>query len=354
MKIVQVNLAPPPEDVTPEALLSIWPTLRDVAIAVKRAGAEVTVVQSFDRAVELGLESVRFRFVPEKIVRAVAAEAPDVIHINGLDFAWHTRHLCSLGIPVLVQDHAGNAGWRPMVRRLGLSRVSGAAFTDLAQAEPFFANGSLRRGLPVFAVPESSTLFTAGDRGEARSKSGLFGDPAVLWVGRLDTNKDPLTALAAIERAAEDLPGLHFWCCFHRADLLPQIHARIAASPILADRVRLLGPMPHHEIEMLCRAADLFLSCSHSEGSGYALIEAIACGAAPVVSDIPSFRAITGQGAVGALAPPGDAASFARGLVEVAKQPAVERRRRVIEHFQRNLSFATLGTQLCAAYEALL
>jgi len=351
MRVTQVNLARPQGLPEPEALLDAWPTLRDVAIAVRRAGAEVTVVQAFHRAAELTLDGVNFRFVPKRLVRTVAATRPDILHVNGLDFAWQTRLLSRLGVPVLAQDHASAAHWRPWRRRWGLGRIAGVAFTDAAQAEPFFANRSLRHGLPVFSVPESSTWFSPGDREEARAQSGIFGDPAVLWVGRLDANKDPLTALAAIERAAPELPGLRLWCCFHSADLLADMHHRIAASPILSEHVRLLGPVPHREVEILCRAADLFLSCSHAEGSGYALIEALACGAAPVVSDIPSFRALTG--ARGVLAQPGDAAGFAHGLVAAARRPAAERRARILEHFQRELSFAAVGAKLVAAYESL-
>ena len=354
MRVVQVNLAHPRGRPAPEALLEMWPTLRDVAIAVRRTGLDLTVVQSFHRAAELILDGVRFQFTPHRLSRAVAACRPDLIHIHGLDFAVQTRLLCQLGIPVLAQDHASSAPWRAKRRRWGLARIAGAAFTDAAQAGPFLANGGLRRGLPIFSVPESSTLFSPGDRDRARRQSGIFGAPAVLWVGRLDANKDPLTALAAVERAIPDLPGLRLWCCFQRADLLPAVRERIAASPALSDHVRLLGPMRHAEVETLCRAADLFLSCSHAEGSGYALIEALACGAAPVVSDIPSFRALTGGGALGALATPGNAADFARGLVAVARQPAAERRARAIAHFERELSFAAVGAKLRAAYEALL
>ncbi len=349
MRIVQVNLARPQGRPTPEALLEMWPTLRDVAIAAGRAGAAVTVVQAFHRAADLVLDGVRFQFVPKRLTRAVAACRPEVIHVNGLDFPWRTRALCRLGVPVLAQDHAAKAGWRPRVRRWGLSRVAGVAFTDAAQAEPF----GFPPDLPVFAVPESSTLFSPGDREQARRKSGIFGDPAVLWVGRLDANKDPLTALEAVERAMTDLPGLRLWCCFQRADLLAAVGKRIAASPRLSEHVRVLGAVTHHEVEILYRAADLFLLCSHAEGSGYALIEAIACGAAPVVSDIPSFRALTGRGAIGALAPPGDAAAFAQGLVALARQPSEIRRARVIEHFQRELSFESVGAKLVAAYESL-
>jgi hypothetical protein len=72
-----------------------------------------------------------------------------------------------------------------------------------------------------------------------------------------------------------------------------------------------------------------------------------------VVSDIPPFRALTHNGAVGALAPIRDAGAFARGLVEMARQPAAERRGRTIRHFQQNLSFDAVGTQLLRAYRSL-
>ncbi len=354
MRVVQLNLAPPPGRPEPDALLESWPTLPDVAAAVQRAGAEITVVQSFHRAAELVRDGVRFRFTPRRLMRAIAAGRPDVIHLHGFEFAWQTRLLCALGVPVLAQDHGSRADFRPRRRRWGLAKTAGVAFTDAGQAAPFFANGSLRRGLPVFAVPESSTRFSPGDRDQAKRQSGIFGDPAILWVGRLDANKDPSTALEAIERAVPELPGVRLWCCFHQAELLPAIQARIAASPVLSEHVRLLGPRSHREIEILCRAADLFLACSHREGSGYALIEALACGAAPVVSDIPSFRALTGNGALGALARPGDAAGFARGLVEMARRPENERRTRVLDHFRRELSFDAVGAKLHAAYESLL
>lgn len=349
MRVVQVSLVRPAGDSAPEAVLDDWPTLRDVALATRRAGAEVTVVQAFHRDAELSLDGVNFRFT-RRPAQAAKACRPQVIHIHGLDFAWQTRRLCGLGVPVLVQDHCSAAGRRAWKRRWGLKKASGIAFTHAEQAEPF----GLRSDLPVFAVPESSTRFTPGDRDQARRDSTIFGNPAVLWVGRLNANKDPLTALDAIERAAAELPGLRLWCCFHETDLLPEVSERIAASPVLAARVRLLGAVPHRHIETLCRAADIFLLCSHQEVAGFALMEAIACGAAPVVSDIPAFRALTGDGAIGALAPVGDAAAFARGLIEVARQPADSRRERVIRHFERDLSFDAVGAQLVAAYRDLL
>lgn len=366
MRAVQLSLVRPQGRPGPEALLEAWPTLADVAEATAGAGVETTVIQSFHRDAALRRNGVLYRFVAEpalpgrptgldpwRLARAARGATPDVIHVNGLDFAWHTRVLCGLDVPVLVQDHATAAPRLPLLARWGLGKAAGLAFTDVDQARPILARAGLPVDLPVFAVPESSTRFTPGDQDAAQAAMGADGDPMVLWVGRLQAKKDPLTMLQAVELAAAQLPDLRVWCCFHEAPLLDEVRARVAASPVLSRCVRLLGRRPRQEIEQLCRAADIFLSTSRFEGSGYALIEAIACGAAPVVSDIPSFRALTDGGAIGALAPVGDAEAFARALVAVASRPRAAQRRAVLDHFRRDLSFERVGRRLAEIYAAL-
>src|SRR5688500_13673069 len=117
----------------------------------------------------------RSRRLPMRLMRAVRALRPDVIHFQGWDFPVQARLLCSAGIPVLVQDH-GSRPPRPARRRLqqwGYARVAGAAFTAAEQAEPFRAAGVLRPAVPVFEVLESSSGFGPGDRMEARAQTGI-------------------------------------------------------------------------------------------------------------------------------------------------------------------------------------
>src|SRR5262249_61769777 len=133
----------------------------------------------------------------------------------------------------------------------------------------------------------------------ARAATGLHGDPAVLCVGHLDRNKDPLTVLDGVAAAVPDLPRLELWWCFGAAPLLPAVEARIARDPALRGRVHLLGRVPHEQIEQLMRAADLFVLGSHREGSCFAVIEALAAGLSPVVTDIAPLRALTANGALG-------------------------------------------------------
>ena len=181
---------------------------------------------------------------PWRPARVAKAARPDVIHVNGLDFAAHTRAMTDTASPVLVQDHGSRAGRGRYRRRRGLSRIAAAAFTDSEQARPFLDEGSISPRVRNISVPESSTHFGPGDQDEARKATSTFGDPLVLWVGRLDCNKDPLTMLGAIELAASDLPGIQLWGCFHEQPMLDLVQARIARSPALKERVHLLGRVP--------------------------------------------------------------------------------------------------------------
>ena len=242
MRVVHVNFVRPRDRPEPEALLERWPTLDQVARAVAETGAEVTLVQSFHRDAHWQADGIRYLFVAEPAFpgRASglaparrarrAAERGDVIHANGLDFPGHIRALCRTGRPVLVQDHASRAARWGRLRHWGLERAAGLAFTDDGQADPLRAQGGIPVSLPIYSVPESSTRFRAGDREQARARTGFRGDPALLWVGRLDANKDPLPILTAVERAAAELPGIRLWCCYHEHPLLEEVKARIAGS----------------------------------------------------------------------------------------------------------------------------
>ena len=123
---------------------------------------------------------------------------------------------------------------------------------------------------------------------------------------------------------------------------------------MLRDRVHLLGRVPHERIEKLMRAADLFVLGSHREGSSFSLIEALATGLTPVVTDIPSLRVLTGNGAVGALWPCGDGQSPARDALRRAAyslQPGA--RERVRAHFDATCRSTAIGQRFAEAYERI-
>jgi glycosyltransferase involved in cell wall biosynthesis len=368
LRVAQVNCIIDEHDREPAELLQAWSTMALVAEAAVGAGAEVHVVQSSRTRRSYRAGGVDYRFVPEmrlgsgfgpglmpwRLAAEIRRIRPDVVHFHGLETPVHLRAASHCGAPVLVQDHASRPSRRARwARHWSLGRVAACSFTSTEQAEPFAKEGHLPEHVRVFEIPESSSRFTPGDRQLARAQTGVFGDPALLWVGHLDANKDPLTIVRAALLALESLPELQLWCAFGKRELLPQVQAFLKQHPQLAGHVHLLGQVPHERVEMLCRACDMFVLGSHREGSGYALLEALACGLVPVVSDIPSFRSLTGDGAVGSLAAPSDVAGFVAGIIAQVRALGPGSRAAVLAHFDANLSPAAFGRRLVNAYEML-
>lgn len=369
MHVAQVSFYTDPQGRPPERLLQDWPTVVDVAEAAARAGARVSVIQASRQTHCLVRNGVSYHFLPfgrgasasrpagcfGELLRKIA---PELLHVQGLDFAHDVLSLAADArrVPIMLQDHASRPPrlWRRPLWRRGLAAASGIAFCSLPQARPFVELGLIHPRTKIYEIPESTSRFTPGDQDEARRALGLRGNPLILWVGHLDANKDPLTALEGIGKAAQVLPDLQMCLCFGTAPLLPAVRRRISGDPHLRGRVHLLGRVPHAHVEQLMRAADFFVLGSHREGSGYSLIEALACGLIPVVTDIPSFRSLTGGGTVGMLWPCGHAHKLCDALVSMAARPQRDARAAARAHFQAQLSFGALGRKLNAVYEDLL
>jgi glycosyltransferase involved in cell wall biosynthesis len=369
LHVVQICFHLDPKRRIPAEILRDWWPLVDAAEMVVQAGVRVSVVLACVGTETVNRNGVDYYFLEpdpgqsglaasQAFVRRIRELNADVFHVHGLGFAPDVQRLALLAAdtPLFLQDHADRVPrfWRRRAYRRGLSLAAGVSFCALEQAAPFLKSGLLRPDTPIYEIPETSSRFTPGDQQLARQATGVCGDPAILWIGNLDTNKDPLTVLDGISAAIAQLPRLKLWCCFRTAPLLQQVQARIDADPRLRDRVELLGPMPHERVEQLMRAADVFVLGSHREGSGCSVIESLACGLVPVVTAIPSFAALTGDGNVGALWPCDDAAKLCEALLRIGSRQKQQLRAAVRAQFDRELSFVAVGAKLVATYQDLL
>jgi glycosyltransferase involved in cell wall biosynthesis len=229
-----------------------------------------------------------------------------------------------------------------------LEGVDAFPFTALEQAHPRQSGASSGpRRSPRIAEGSRSAL----TRPEARRITGISGSPALLFVGRLDRNKDPLTVLDGFEAAA--LPASSLTMVHASDELLPEVRRRVASSPFLQERVSLRGRVPYGDMAAFLSAADLFVLGSHKEGSGYSLIEAH-CGAFPAVTDIPSFRAITGDGAAGVLWPPGLPLALASALRRLAAQDLGRLSAEARAHFESRLSWSAIGRRALQIYREVV
>jgi glycosyltransferase involved in cell wall biosynthesis len=360
LRVVQVGFQVDRLRREPAQLLEAWPSLVDVAEAARQASLQVSVVQACHRAQLLSCNGVRYHFFAEDedAPALIGSLDPDIIHVHGLCFPREVLRLAARlpNVPILLQDHASRTPrvWKRPLYRRSFAAAAGVAFCARAQSSPFEQARLIDGRTSIHAVAESTCRFRPGDQGEAQARTGLKGDPCLLWVGALSRNKDPLTVLEGVSRAVDALPGLELWCCYGAAPLERAVIRRINEDRRLRERVHLLGHRPHQEIESLMQAADVFVLGSHREGSGYALIEALACGLPPLVTDIPSFRALTGDGAVARLWWRGDPQSLADELLAIPAERSPAHRASVRAHFERELSFAALGHRLEETYRGLI
>ena len=375
LRIVQANAVYDPAAKTPAALLDLYRTLTEWSTAVLRAGAAVSVVQRFHSAASIERDGVRYEFVADKeapwlsakgappsFIDAIAKEGADVVHVNGLIFPQlvaRIRAKCGARTTIVVQHHGGEfpirgSGliglWQRQKWKGGLAAANAVSFTAAAQAEPWRAAGVLSNQR-VIEIVEAGTTMREVARERARTAIGATGAPLILWVGRLTTNKDPLTVLDGLERALPQLPNARVIMVFGDDTLIESVEQRVRESSLLKERILLAGRVHHDEMPNYYGAADLYVSGSHSEGSGYALIEAMSAGLVPVVTNIPSFRAIAGD--EHARWTPGDAGEFAGALLHATTTNLDAQKLAVKDRFRRLLSWDAIGTRTVDEYRAL-
>jgi glycosyltransferase involved in cell wall biosynthesis len=172
--------------------------------------------------------------------------------------------------------------------------------------------------------PAASGAQRAAERSERRARLGLDpGSRILVFVGRLDRQKDPLLLVEAFAQLASD-PGLHLAIIGDGA-LRVDVERRIAERG-LAGRISLLGAMGGVAIAQWLRAADLFLLTSAYEGMPIAVLEALACGLPVVSTDVGEIRRVVAEGRTGRIASERSAGALAAAVVATLREAAVPER----------------------------
>lgn len=141
----------------------------------------------------------------------------------------------------------------------------------------------------------------------------------------------PLYGVEDLARAfvqlAQDIPEMRL-LMLGNGPLAPDIH-RIFMDAKILDRVHFPGQVSRDDLPAYYRAADLYISTSHSDGTSISLLEALACATPVLLSDIPGNRewvfpsplgrGVRGEGDVGWLFRDGDVDSLSEGIIHAWK-----------------------------------
>jgi glycosyltransferase involved in cell wall biosynthesis len=126
----------------------------------------------------------------------------------------------------------------------------------------------------------------------------------------------------------------------------------------VADRVRFLGNVPHSEISLWIRAADVFALVSEYEGLSHTLLEVQALGTPMVASGVCGNPEVVEDRVNGLLVNPQDPSDVARALREICENPelgvqfAADGQNRASE-FTREGTFSQVEAVLEAAIQGL-
>ena len=231
-----------------------------------------------------------------------------------------------LGIPVSIKARGTDIHyWAAKPQLCGaVLAAAGAAGGMLAVSQ------SLKRDMEMLGMPGDRIKvhytgvdlerFRPRDRLAAKARFGVDG-PLVVSIGnlvRLKGHDIVAEAVAGLEGVTLLVAGT--------GEEEAALRERIAASKA-ANRIRLLGAVPHAEVPELLAAADVMALASEREGLANAWVEALACGTPVVIPDIGSAREVVDRPAAGIVVaertPAALAAAIGRLLSAPPEQDAV-------------------------------
>src|SRR5713226_930787 len=177
-----------------------------------------------------------------------------------------------------------------------------------------------------FAPRSGFHALPAAQANPTRQRLGIE-DEFILFVGTVEPRKNLLTLMRAFDQILRQtsrrpqlvVVGAEGW-------LMEELFAFIKQSSI-SDRLRLTGYLDDDDLRALYSSCTVFVYPSIYEGFGLPPLEAMACGAPVIASNIATLRETLGG--VAQLVEPNDAEALAKSIVEFLED---EGRRRVLSH----------------------
>jgi len=183
----------------------------------------------------------------------------------------------------------------------------------------------------VLPMGVDESFFKVGKRG---NRSPGKRDSVILSNRNLQPIYNVSQLIKAIPMVLEENPNAKFWVAGEgreKEDLKNKVVELGVSSS-----VQFLGRIPHEKMPDLLGDTDIYVSTSTTDGTSVSLLEAMASGAFPVVTDISANREWITDGKNGFLVPTGNEAFLAKKIVEALGRPelratALERNRTLVE-----------------------
>ncbi|HEX2629237.1 MAG TPA: glycosyltransferase family 4 protein [Chitinophagaceae bacterium] len=288
-------------------------------------------------------------FFPIRFHKIIAALRPDACIVPGFHFPVQLMQLkrtVGRNCIVIARHHADQPwhGIKRMIQRCADRYTDNYLFNSKGNAEEWLQAKIIRNPKKIIELPAGTTTMQRQDIVQSLAITGMNGSPNFLWVGRLDENKDPFTVLKAFEQLLDDKPSAKLYMVYQEDKLINEVRSVIETNDRLKSNVVLAGKIGYDQLPHWYSAAHYHISSSHREGGSYALLEAMACGAVPIVSNIPA--SVKAVGDVGYVFKPGDVNGLFSIMTRLELNEYSGRSKLVREYFQSEFSGEAIAKQL--------
>ena len=279
--------------------------------------------------------------------RLIKKLKPDIVHAHYATSCGLTALVCGFH-PTVVTAHGSDltAGiksriWRPLLRRI-------FTFADCVNT---VSKDLENMALSLNIAPEKIEILTLGIDTDKfaftdRAKRQPYEPLRLVCTRRLESVFDHDTIIGAL--ALLKKKGIEFRMTFIGDGSLRDSLKQYPENVGLNGRVSFTGKVPNDELPEILAQHDVYLSASLWDGTSLSLLEAMASGLFPVVSDIKANAALLRPNVDGLLHKVGDANDLARCLTQLHEHPqltdgaARRNRLKVIESADRKKNMKRL------------
>jgi glycosyltransferase involved in cell wall biosynthesis len=294
---------------------------------------------------------------PFSLNRYVKQLNPTVVMVHGFHFPFKLlllRWQLGSGVKIAMQNHAeGPLGnYKKNLQKVADRFVSAYFFTSLDQAKPWLEKKQIADRKKIVEVMEVPSVFSPMNRIEALKKIKVSGSKNYLWVGRLESNKDPITLVKAFAKFAKSNTSVHLYTIFQSNELIEKVND-LLHSVEGTKQITMVGKVEHDDLLYWYNSVDFIISTSHYEGSGIAVCEGMSCGCIPILTNIASFRMMTADGTYGLLYKAGDVGDLMLTLQKSLVMDIEVERKRVLKKYDENLSAKAIAKKMIAVFSGL-
>lgn len=288
--------------------------------------------------------------IPFQFNSFIKSLQPDYILAHGFGYV-HYLVFLKLIVPKtkIVLQCNGYAskpiGYKKWIYKIGDKFIDGYLFTGVKNADEWIYSGIFKK-TKIHSIMEGSTNFQFNPENKRMNKS-------YLWVGNLIDRKDPLTVLKAFEVFIEKEVDAKLTMIYKEKKLWNMIQERVQKNEKLKMAINFVEDVPHNELEAIYNQHQFFISASLNEGSGYALVEAMACGCVPIVTSIPPFEFMTNNGQSSFLFSPKKDDELLIQLIKTTNCNIELLQTKVLKQFEEKLSFEAIAKHIKQIFQSL-